>query len=110
MPPDINEKEKIVGGILTLGQVGWIAIGAACCLTTGLLLKLMDFGWFGFIVGIPFIIQGFRFALVKKEDLTLFKYYKVKAGFKRKTKYLPNTRDINISDVEVIVKKETTGL
>lgn len=108
MPPDINEKEKIVGGILTLSQVGWLGIGVGGCFATVVVMKLMGLGWAGFIFGIPFIVEGIRFAIVKKEDLTLFKYYRIRSSFRKKVKLLPNVRNINVGDVEIIVKKERT--
>lgn len=92
VPPDMKEKEKIIGGILNINQLLWLILG----LGIGALIFVMLFKIFG---GIPSLVLGViaatsttPFIFVKKKELTLFQYFKYKFAFKRKTKYLPNIR------------------
>lgn len=92
VPPDMKEKEKIIGGILNINQLLWLLVGLA--IGAGVFILL-----FGIIGGVPALVIGFIFALsttpfifVKKKELTLFDYFKYKFSFKRKTPYLPNIR------------------
>jgi|GEM_PF-6798491 len=91
VPPDIRIKEKVIGGILTLAQAGWIAGG----LVLGLILFLITFTLSKFLAVSLFIIStaiGLPFAFYKKEQLTLFQYLKYKHQFKKKSKFIINKR------------------
>jgi len=90
MPPDTNEKEKIIGGIFTLGQAMWIGIGAiGFALTVILFFKAIGFASVFF--GLPFLVFGFVFALKKVNDLPLPTYIKFKRRYKNKIKYYINS-------------------
>lgn len=91
MPPDISEKEKVIGGLLTLGQGLWIALGIGLYLGSGALLHFI-FGYFSFVISIPWIIAGAVFALKRKYEMDLFTYLKYKYKYKKKNKFLPNKR------------------
>lgn len=91
VPPDINEKEKIIGGVLNLQQFFWILGG----LIIGALVFVAlfpIFHKFSLVFGIVFSFSGVPFVVIKKEGLTLFEYWKRKKAFDKKTKYLPNKR------------------
>ena len=90
IPPDMNEKEKVIGGIFTLNQFFWLVggfvIGALVFLTLAQAVGAVP----AFIVAFPFMLTGAPFALYKKKGLTLFQYLKLKREFKKKVKKLPN--------------------
>ena len=90
---DISEKEKAVGGILTFGQAGWLALGVlvfACLfmlLYKGLLLPPV----LALIISLPpGVAFGCVFAFYKKDQLPLSTYLIYKHSFKKKTKQLVN--------------------
>lgn len=92
VPPDISEKEKIVGGILTAAQLICVLVGVGCA-------AIFSFATFAFlgtasiIMGvIIFIPVGFVFALFKVKGLPLYTYIKLKKYHKTITKRLPNYR------------------
>ena len=94
VPPDVNEKEKIVGGIFNINQFFWLLGG----LGLGALMLILTFPLFGkgaLFIGGLFSLSGIPFVAIKPKDLTLFEYMKRKRKFKKKTKYLPNERKIN---------------
>lgn len=89
---DTSEKEKIIGGILTLGQGIWIATGAL--LTAGIFLSLVNVmpASIAFALGaVPGGLLGGIFAFYQKEELPLMTYLTYKYKFEKKTKYLVNT-------------------
>lgn len=92
VPPDMNEKEKVIGGILTLNQFFWILGG----LILGALVFMMLFnivgGTLALIIGILFCGTGVPFAVYKKNGLTLFQLIKYKYKFKKKVHKLPNRK------------------
>lgn len=93
VPPDVNEKEKIIGGVLDLHQFFWI-LGGLLIGTLVFILLFPVFGKFSLIFGVIFSFSGVPFVVVKKEGLPLFEYYKRKKSFDKKTKQLPNKRKI----------------
>ena len=88
---DTSEKEKIVGGILTMAQGLWLAGGF---LIFGLIfLLLQNFLPLPFAVAfalVPGLGFGLPFAFYKKEGLPLFTYLSLKHRFDKKSKYLIN--------------------
>jgi len=91
VPPDINEKEKVIGGVLDLHQFFWLLGGFL--LGTIVFIALFPFmGKLSLIFGAIFAISGTPFAFKKKEGLPLFEYIKRKRIFEKKNKYLPNKR------------------
>lgn len=86
VPPDMSEKEKIVGGLLTINQLFWIVLfglmGMGMFFATVNLLGAIFSG----ILALPFFAVGVLFALYKKENLTLFRYLYLKRSHKKKQK------------------------
>ena len=88
---DISEKEKVIGGVLTLAQGLWAAGGL---LLTGVIffsLAKLTSPLFALLVALPpgAALGGF-FAFYKKEDLSLLTYLRYKKAFQKKNKRLPN--------------------
>lgn len=106
VPPDISEKEKIVGGILTAAQLICILIGVGAAA----IFSFLTFAFLGtasIIIGvIIFIPVGFVFALVKIKGLPLYSYLKLKKYHKTITKKLPNYRvEANEFELSYLEKK-----
>lgn len=92
MPPDTSAREKIVGGILDVGQLFFLLIGLAIGLGIGLVLK-GALGIAGMVIGIvPCVAVGLVFGFFKIKGLTVVQYLKYKRKHKYKTKKLPNVR------------------
>lgn len=89
MPPDTREREKIIGGLLDLGQLLWMLLGAGFF---GIFLFIFFplLGMFSLILGLPFLIVGLCFAFKKVNNLTLFQYLKLKREYKHKVKGFAN--------------------
>lgn len=87
----IDQKEKIIGGIMTLGQFAWICAGLVFGATVSLLFYMI-MGWFCLIIGIPACFVGIPFAFYKKYDMPLFKYFIEKINFSKKNKEYVNRR------------------
>ena len=99
MPTDISEKEKIVGGLITAGQLLYIGIGL--CIIVGLGPGLNGiFGNASFIIGaligLPF---GICFAFVKPHKIPLMSFIKMKLAHKRHEHHLIN-HDPDIDEIE----------
>ena len=91
VPPDTSAKEKVVGGLLTWGQLAWVAGGlilSAIVFST----TFKVFGKGALFFAILFLPAGTTFAFYKKHELTLFDYIIRKRKFKKKLKELPNLR------------------
>lgn len=93
IPPDVKEKEKVIGGILNLVQFLWLLGG----LGLALLLFLATSGITGsLIVGLISALLGIGvslpFAFYKKRDLSFFQYLKFKRRLKNKNVCLVNKR------------------
>lgn len=92
VPPDMKEKEKIVGGILTISQFGWLMLGLALAGFIFIILYEL-FAIYSLIVAVPTgLALGLPFAFYKKEELTLFQYLRLKSVFKKKPKQVPNRK------------------
>lgn len=90
VPPDMKEKEKVIGGLLDLNQFFWVLGGLGLGATVFALLFNIVGGTLALIVGFAFCFSGVPFAFYKKKDLTLFQYLTYKRKFKKKKKKLPN--------------------
>lgn len=90
VPPDSKEKEKIIGGYITLGQGAWLMLG----FVIGFAFTLLFYGAFpilAVIIGLLlFVGIGGTFAFYKKEGIPFFRYLVLKERNKRKTKHLPS--------------------
>lgn len=92
VPPDMSEKEKVVGGLLTMTQMFWvIAFGLV---GAGVFLFIFSVAGpiLGLIMALPFFTMGGVFALYKKENLTLFGYLNLKRKHKKKQKEIIHFR------------------
>lgn len=93
IPPDIKEKNKMIGGIFTVNQIFWLIggglIGALFFLIFFTGTKNLGFSMFFFILG---ILLSFPFVFYKKGDLTLWQYLVRKHQFNQKTTRLINKR------------------
>ncbi|WCK56942.1 PrgI family protein (plasmid) [Aneurinibacillus sp. Ricciae_BoGa-3] len=93
IPPNMNEKEKVIGGILNLNQFFWVLGGLALGASVfGIIYSLTKIGGLALTMGGLFCLSGAPFALYKKHGLTLFQYLTRKRRFKKKTQKLPNMR------------------
>jgi hypothetical protein len=88
---DTAEKEKIIGGVLTLAQGGWCAGGFLIAGGLFILFATLIHPVIGLIIGLPpgalFI---YFFAFYKKMDLPLLTYLIYKNNMDKKTKTLVN--------------------
>ena len=92
VPPDMREKEKIIGGKLTINQAAWLLLGFVIGFVVFLLFYDLSIV-FGLILGIAiFVFLGGSFAFYKVNDLSLFRYLFLMREDKNKVKYLPNNR------------------
>lgn len=90
MPTDLSEKEKIVGGVLTAGQLVCLIAGIGGMAAVSLLLFPV-IGNLSIILGsIICLPLGCLFAFLKVKGLSLFKFLKLKIQHKKKIKKLPN--------------------
>lgn len=94
IPQDMSEKDKIVGGILTMVQAFWIGIG----FVSGLVVFFLIYGLtrsfiFSAILAIPFMGTGLPFAFYKKHELTLLQLIVKKQKHKKKNKHLKHFRN-----------------
>lgn len=100
MPTDISEKEKIVGGLLTAGQLIFLAIGIGIMVVIGLSLYNV-IGKVSFIVGaaigIPF---GIVFSFYKPHKIPLLQYIKLKMARRKNLPKLSN-HNPDIDDIEL---------
>lgn len=93
VPPNMSEKEKIVGGMFDLGQAFWLAAGLVSAIVVFLLFNPI-LGKFSLVLALPFVFSGLPFVFYKPKGLTLYKYLIRKKEFKKKTKHLPYKRKI----------------
>lgn len=91
VPPNINEKEKIVGGVFDLGQLFWLALGGVLAIIT-FFIFFPIFGTFALVLALPVAFSGLPFVFYKPKGLTYYTYLKRKRAFKRKTKVLTYRR------------------
>ena len=95
VPADVREKEKIIGGLLTIAQGAWLmggfVLGLGSFAGTYLLTGMVPLA---IIVGLPTACFGVPFAFFKKNGIPLPTYIVRKFKFKRKVHKLINKRDI----------------
>ena len=88
-----DQKEKIVGGVLTLGQTLWIAGGFSLGLGLGMIIysvakwPVLAFAMIPAPTGI-----GAYLALHKEHGMSVIKFNMVKAGFSKQKQYILNCR------------------
>lgn len=96
-----DDKEKIIGGLLTLEQGAYVGVG----LMVG--LGLGGLGWMllknvivSVILALPPLAAGGFVAFVKFHGMSIPKYYQVKKVFDKQVKNLPNCRPQYIKEVK----------
>lgn len=92
IPPDMREKEKIFGGLLTGGQMAWISGGTVL----GLLLSLLlykSISFFGFLILPLGVGAGFFMAFYKIREMSVLTFIKRKLHYKGKIKRYRNKRE-----------------
>ena len=95
MPPDVREKEKIVGGLFTWNQAGWLVGGFVLGLTTFVIMfSVSNVAWLSLFFAILMGSLTLPFVFVKRSDLTLFQYLMRKRKFNKKSKHLINKKAI----------------
>ncbi len=89
---DTSEKEKIIGGILTIYQGGWIVLGLFISGGIFFLANILFPPFFSLFIAVPpgAAFAGI-FAFYKKEQLSFATYLLYRYAFRRKTKKLINT-------------------
>lgn len=94
VPPNLKEKEKIIGGILNMNQFLWIVAGLVLggIIFIGLFIATSSLAFSG-VIGFLFILSGTPFALYKKNGLTLYEYIVRNRRFKRKVKHMPKKKE-----------------
>lgn len=100
VPPDLAEKEKIVGGLLTAAQLICLLVGVGVVAVISLTLFPLIGNVsiiLGALIGLP---GGCVFAFVKQHGLPLVTYLRLKAKHKKKTKLLPNHKK-EVDDFEL---------
>lgn len=111
-----DQKEKIIGGWLTLEQGAYIAVGLVGGLGSGTVFWMALHNIIVAIVfAIPPIIGALVLAFVKIHGMSILKYRAVKARFNALTENLPNCRpsymkdvsDPNAGDMAKIYQEET---
>lgn len=92
MPADLNEKDKVIGGILTIAQALWVV--------PGIILALIVFALVGKTLKVFAIIPCalafstcLPFVFYKVNGVPLPTYIMRKHKFKQKNKVLPNIRE-----------------
>ena len=92
MSADTSEKEKVIGGLLTAAQGGWLALGGGIIAVGLLSLSTIIPPLAALVISAPIgLAVGGAFAFFKKEELTLFQYLTLKHRYKDKQKVLVNT-------------------
>lgn len=94
IPPETDDKEKIIGGVLDMQQFAFLTVGFL--IGAGVALSTFYFlGNFSIVLGLIFGLSGVPFAFYKnkKSGLRLIPHLKRKRAFDKKTKYLFNVVD-----------------
>lgn len=110
VPTDISEKEKIVGGLFTAGQLFSILIGTGAGLGLGFLTMAFGGPFFLALFAILGIAGGIVFAFLKIHGLPLMKYLNLRKKHLAKEKHLPNHKkeidnfEISYLSVDKIIK------
>ena len=103
MPPDTNEEENIVGGIINKHQLIWLVIGGGVgAFVTLILFKLI--GAISLIFAFPPIVVGCVFAFRKVENMTLFDYLRYRHRFNKSVKHFANFG--NHSEFSIVIRED----
>lgn len=103
MPPDTNEEENIVGGIINKHQLIWLVVGGgAGAFITLILFKFI--GAISLIFAFPPVAVGCVFAFHKIENMMLFDYLRYKHRYNASTKHFANFG--NHSELNIVIKED----
>lgn len=95
IPPNTNEEEKAIGGVLTFIQFFWLLGGAVFGIAIYMIIfSITRIQTISILLAIPSALSGLPFAFVKKHEMSLFTYFKRKKKFDKKTKQLINRRNL----------------
>lgn len=93
IPPNDNESEKPIGGVLTFVQFFWLLGGAVLGVLSYLgLFALTNLQIISIIPALAVCLSGVPFAFFKKYNMSLATYLITKKKFKKKSKQLINRR------------------
>lgn len=93
VPPDMKEKEKIIGGVLNLNQFLWLVSGFVSGIILCLIIwALTGIGFLSILIALINVGAVLPFVFYKKQGLPLWNYIQRKKAFDRKSKKLINRR------------------
>ena len=96
IPPNTNEEEKAIGGVLTFVQFFWLLGGAVLGILIYIgIYALIRVQVIAIPMGVISALSGIPFAFIKKHEMPLFKYITTKKKFEKKSKKLINKRSIS---------------
>lgn len=94
IPPDTNEEEKAIGGVLTFVQFFWLLGGAVLGVFAYMLIYLVvRIQVLAIIPAVAVALSGVPFAFIRKHDMPLCTYLMTKRKFDKKNKKLINRRN-----------------
>lgn len=98
---DNKQPEKFFGGLLTLSQGGWIAVGGltGMLLSSGVYMAVKSM-WVAIPFAIPFLIGGAIMAFTKIHGMSIIKYHSTKAIFNKQQQFILNCRPKYMKDVK----------
>ncbi len=92
VPPDTREKERIVGGILTWEQTQYFILGVILCAIVFATFSAILNTILGAILGLPLLAVGPVLAFMKREDLPVVDYYRLRYRHNQKSRQMPYKR------------------
>ena len=96
-----DQKEKIIGGWMTLGQAAYIAVGFLIGMTGAtVVLMISQSKILAGIMILPGLAIGAVFAFARIHGMSITQYYKVKKIFDQQIRKLPNCRPKYMKDVK----------
>lgn len=95
LPPDTQEEEKTIGGMITMKQFFWLIGGFISSLAVAIVVgSLTGSVVISILYAIAVIIFSIPFAFKKKYDMDLYSYLRLKIGHLNKTHQMVNKRAI----------------
>lgn len=95
LPPDTQEEEKTIGGLITMKQFFWLIGGFISALAVAVVVGILTGS---VVISMLYAIVTFAlstpFAFYKKYDMDLYSYLKLKIGHLNKTHQMVNKRNV----------------
>lgn len=88
MPADLKDKEKTIGGVLTMEQLVYLILGAAVGVVVGMILGAITTPGIGIFIGFILCFSGIPFAFIRPYKMSLISYIVSAYTFKKKKKNL----------------------